>query len=231
MVSFHVLLLDTAGNNLVNADFSPYFRMFFAVKYIYLTLYIVHICRVASTYSVPMYLLAVLFTAFTCPLSLRRRARWRSLSVLLAALAPCAWPRFRPSVSVLTSSSRSLPYPFPAPIMAHFIRLYGSFSRPARRVSAPPQTFLRSFSDSRYLSRRRPRRWVARLDIAIWADSCVLRCFDDLLTSHDIKKIFFKGVDSVRPSCYHIHVNRKDTHDRRIQARHTRPTDRTRGSK
>ena len=55
---------------------------------------------------------------------------------------------------------------------------------------------------------------MARLDIAIWADLCVLRCFDDLLTSHDIKKIFFKGVDSVRPSCYDVHVNRKDTHDR-----------------
>lgn len=78
----------------------------------------------------------------------------------------------------------------------------------------PPQTFLRSFSDSRYLFSCRSRRWMARLDIAIWAISLVLRCFDDLLTSHDIKKIFFKGVDSVRPSCYDVHVNRKDTHDR-----------------
>ena len=47
VVSFHVLLLDTAGNNLVNADFSPYSRMFFAVKYIYLTLYIVYMRRIA----------------------------------------------------------------------------------------------------------------------------------------------------------------------------------------
>ena len=55
---------------------------------------------------------------------------------------------------------------------------------------------------------------MARLDIAVWADLAVLRCLDDLLTSHDIKKIFFKGVDSVRPSCYDVHVNRKDTHNR-----------------
>ena len=59
-MSFHILLLDRAGNNLVNADFFPYSRMFFAVKYIYLTLYIVHTYRVASTYGVPMYLLALL---------------------------------------------------------------------------------------------------------------------------------------------------------------------------
>ena len=89
----------------------------------------------------------------------------------------------------------------------------------------PPQTFLRSFSDSRYLFSCRSRRWMARLDVAIWAISLVLRCFDDLLTSHDIKKIFFKGVDSVRPSCYDVHVNRKDTHDRPIQARQARPTE------
>lgn len=89
----------------------------------------------------------------------------------------------------------------------------------------PPQTFSRSFSSRRYLFSCRPRRWMARLDVVIWAISLVLRCFDDLLTSHNIKKILFKGVDSVRPSCYDVHVNRKDTHDRRIQARHTRPTD------
>ena len=60
MVSFHIRLLDRAGNNLVNADFSPYSRMFFAVKYIYLTLYIVYMCRIAPIYSVPLYLLALL---------------------------------------------------------------------------------------------------------------------------------------------------------------------------
>ena len=53
VVSFHVLLLDTAGNNLVNADFSLYLGHIFAVKHIYLTLYIVHICCVAPIYSVP----------------------------------------------------------------------------------------------------------------------------------------------------------------------------------
>lgn len=55
-MSFHILLMDRAGNNLVNADFSPYSRMFFAVKYIYLTLYVVHTCRTAPIYSVPLYL-------------------------------------------------------------------------------------------------------------------------------------------------------------------------------
>ena len=60
MVSFHILLLDRAGNNLVNADFSPYSRMFFAVKHIYLTLYIVHTYRIAPIYSAPLYLLALL---------------------------------------------------------------------------------------------------------------------------------------------------------------------------
>ena len=53
MVSFHVLLLDAVGNNLVNADFSSYSRMFFAVKHIYLTLYIVHALRISPIYSVP----------------------------------------------------------------------------------------------------------------------------------------------------------------------------------
>lgn len=53
MVSFHILLLDRAGNNLVNADFSPYSRMFFTVKHIYLTLYVVYTCRTAPIYSVP----------------------------------------------------------------------------------------------------------------------------------------------------------------------------------
>ena len=68
MVSFHVLLLDRTGNNLVNADFSPYLGHIFTVKHIYLTLYIVHTYRVASTYSVPMYLarsaVRLLFVAY-----------------------------------------------------------------------------------------------------------------------------------------------------------------------
>lgn len=192
VVSFHVLLLDTAGNNLVNADFSPYFRMFFAVKYIYLTLYIVHICRVASTYSVPIYLLAVLFTALldashTCPLSLRRRARWRSLSVLLAALAvpapvrPCALrpDRFRPIV---------VPAPAPAPVCARawprLLPLVASFHSPimyilrryarlARRVVRSAHSAANFFEIVFKLSisvRLSSAGWVTRLDIAVWAD-------------------------------------------------------------
>ena len=113
----------------------------------------------------------------------------------------------------------------------HFIRLYCRFSRRASARWACRKLFLRSFSSRRYLFSCRPRGWVARLDIAIWADLAVLRCFDDLLTSHDIKKIFCKGVDSVRPSCYAVHVNRKDTHDRRIQARQARPTSNSKASR
>ena len=50
-MSFHVLLLDTVGNNLVNADFSPYLGHIFAVKHIYLTLYIAYAYRIAPIYS------------------------------------------------------------------------------------------------------------------------------------------------------------------------------------
>ena len=122
MVSFHVLLLDRAGNNLVNADFSLYSRMFFAVKHIYLTLYIVYMCRIAPIYSVPACshacslrcslrslarcpcavrsahcpcgrsaVLAPLFTAFTCPLSVLLAP----LAVLAARCARCARARPR----------------------------------------------------------------------------------------------------------------------------------------
>ena len=66
-MSFHVLLLDRAGNNLVNADFSLYLGHIFTVKHIYLTLYIVYMCRIAPIYSAPLYLLALL--AVTCLLA------------------------------------------------------------------------------------------------------------------------------------------------------------------
>lgn len=79
-----------AGNNLVNADFSPYSRMFFAVKHIYLTLYIAYVCRIAPIYSAPLYLLALLFTS-SGPIgssrSPSRAARSARCPVLLAALA------------------------------------------------------------------------------------------------------------------------------------------------
>lgn len=93
-----------AGNNLVNADFSPYSRMFFAVKQIYLTLYIAYTYRAASTYSIPIYLAP--------------RARWRSLSVLFAVLAcprPCAWPcgRARCAVHLLAYVLAALACPRP----------------------------------------------------------------------------------------------------------------------
>ena len=208
-------------------DFSPYFRMFFAVKHIYLTLYIAYMCRIAPIYSAPLYLLALLavLAAACCsrPPDARRSC---SLSVLFAALA-CPRPCGRACVRVRACAwalSAYLPVAcraFYSPIM-YILRRY---ARPARRVSAPPQTFSRSFSSCRYLFSCRPQGWVTRLDIAVWADLAVLRCFDDLLTSRDIKKIFFKGVDSLRPPCYDVHVNRKDTHDRPRQARHTRPTD------
>ena len=174
-------------------------------------------------------------------------ARWRSPSVLAGARRLCSlalapvWPRAR-------ARSRALPCPcarawalsaylpvacraFYSPIMAHFIRLYCSFSRRASARWACRKLFLRSFSSRRYLSRRRPRGWVTRLDIAVWADLAVLRCFDDLLTSLDIKKIFFRGLDSLRSPCYDVHVNRQDTHNRRIQARQARPTSNSKASR
>ena len=150
MVSFHILLLDRAGNNLVNADFSPYSRMFFAVKHIYLTLYIVYALRISPIYSVP----ACSRACSLCLLSVRPRGRVAVLAALavcaavpvcacrylvngglfsppslcglpclpacvLAALAPCAWPRLLP----LFAS-------FHSPIM-YILRRY---ARLARRV-------------------------------------------------------------------------------------------------
>lgn len=129
VVSFHVLLLDTAGNNLVNADFSLYLGHIFTVKHIYLILYIAYVRRIAPIYSVPLYLArsARRGRRTSGPIASSRSPR----SPARARARACVWPRFRPSASMLTSSSRSPPYPFPAPIMAHFIRLYCSFSRRA----------------------------------------------------------------------------------------------------
>ena len=87
MVSFHILLLDRAGNNLVNADFSPYSRMFFAVKHIYLTLYIVHTYHVTSTYSVPLYLARSARLPVLAPASVCARGRARACG-RVAVLAP-----------------------------------------------------------------------------------------------------------------------------------------------
>ena len=90
VVSFHVLLLDTAGNNLVNADFSLYLGHIFTVKHIYLTLYIAYIRRIAPIYSAPLYLLALLFTSSgrspTCRCSLAVRGLLARLCVRRARL-------------------------------------------------------------------------------------------------------------------------------------------------
>ena len=116
MVSFHILLLDRAGNNLVNADFSPYSRMFFAVKHIYLTLYVVYTCRTAPIYSVPACFHArARVCAAVCPCSLR------SLSVLFAALAvpapvwPCAPPARSLPADRRACGRVAVPAPVPAP--------------------------------------------------------------------------------------------------------------------
>lgn len=262
MVSFHVLLLDTVGNNLVNADFSPYSRMFFTVKHIYLTLYIVYMCRIAPIYSVPLHLarsavhcvhllavpavrsaclpaLALLFTSSgpigssRSPSRAVRSAHCPCGRVAVLAAPVLAPVRSRARVRACAwALSAYLPVAcraFYSPIM-YILRRY---DRLARRVSAPPQTFLRSFSSRRYLSRCRRWGWVARCVVAIRADLVALRCLDDLLTSRDIKKIFFKGLDSLRPPCYDVHVNRQDTHNRPDkrkqvhrykQGKHDRPT-------
>ena len=156
MVSFHVLLLDTVGNNLVNADFSPYSRMFFAVKHIYLTLYIAYVCRIAPIYSVPLYLLALLFTSSgpigsSRSLSVRPRGRARcararpralpcpcSLRSLSVLFAPLACPRACVRAIVLPCLSAPAPVPVLAtlapcagPACSRCSRLYCSFFRRA----------------------------------------------------------------------------------------------------
>lgn len=108
-----------AGNNLVNADFSPYFRMFFAVKHIYLTLYIVDACHVAPIYSAPLYLLAPLFKS-SGPIGSSR-----SPSVLLAALvlAPVrSRGRVRARACVCARVRGRCPPTFQS-LAVHFIRL------------------------------------------------------------------------------------------------------------
>lgn len=90
VVSFHVLLLDMVGNNLVNADFSLYLGHIFAVKHIYLTLYIAYMCHIEPIYSVPLYL------APPCalrPLSVWPRGRARCARPLCVA---CLLPLFAP---------------------------------------------------------------------------------------------------------------------------------------
>ena len=97
-MSFHILLLDRAGNNLVNADFSLYSRMFFAVKHIYLTLYIAYTYHVTSTYSVPLYLAR----SARCPCGRVLLA----LAVRAARCARCLCGRV------------TVPAPVPAPVCA-----------------------------------------------------------------------------------------------------------------
>lgn len=144
MVSFHILLLDRAGNNLVNADFSPYSRMFFAVKHIYLTLYILRICRVAPIYSVPPVPCAVVLAGARCScgrMAVRPPARSlpadrRACGRVTVPAPVCARPPARGRTRAggrVCAWARAWPRLLPlfAPIMAHFIRLYGSFSRRA----------------------------------------------------------------------------------------------------
>lgn len=144
-----------------------------------------HTYHVTSTYSVPLYLARCACLPVLAPASVCVPAdAWSTVDFLVRRPCPCGRAslrpdRFRPIVvpaAVCSLPVRacvrpcSLPYPFPAPIMAHFIRLYGSFSWSACRVSAPPQTFLRSFSSRRYLFSCRPRGWVERLYIAMRDD-------------------------------------------------------------
>lgn len=154
MVSFHILLLDRAGNNLVNADFSLYLGHIFTVKHIYLTLYIVYMCCNTPTYGVPLYLLALLAVpAARCaclPAPVRARAcvcAWacgrarcaRCPCCSLCSLWPsylrpiaCARPRVRPCPCVRPCAcARGRCPPTFQSLAVHFIRLYCSFSRRA----------------------------------------------------------------------------------------------------
>ena len=152
-MSFHVLLLDRAGNNLVNADFSLYLGHIFTVKHIYLTLYIEYMCRIAPIYSVHLYLLALLAVAVVPParsVPAARRARlpapvcasadaWSTVdffvrrpcvACLACPLSVCVWAR----VLAVLACSRAclLPcLPAPVPVCSRCSRLYCSFSRRA----------------------------------------------------------------------------------------------------
>ena len=104
MVSFHVLLLDRAGNNLVNADFSLYLGHIFTVKHIYLTLYIVYALRISPIYSVP--------PALPPPARVRVRA--------CACVRACGCPRG--CVGVCARVRGRCPPTFQS-LAVHFIRL------------------------------------------------------------------------------------------------------------
>ena len=136
MVSFHILLLDRAGNNLVNADLSPYSRMFFAVKYIYLTLYIVCMCRTEPIYSVPLYLarsarLPVLAPASVC-------ARGRARAWACARVWPCGRARPRalpcPCARLLMPGQR---WTFLSAVPVRPALLVRVRARCGRRISGP----------------------------------------------------------------------------------------------
>lgn len=128
MVSFHVLLLDRAGNNLVNADFSLYLGHIFAVKHIYLTLYIAYMCRIAPIYSVHLVPARCAVHCFHLLAGRAAACSWRSLSVLFA---PLACPR---ACACVRSCSRACLLPClsaPVPACSRCSRLYCSFSRRA----------------------------------------------------------------------------------------------------
>ena len=141
MVSFHVLLLDRAGNNLVNADFSLYLGHIFTVKHIYLTLYIEYMCRIAPIYSVHLYLLALLAVAVVPParsVPAARRARlpapvcasadaWSTVDFLVrrpcaaclaCPLSVCVWARV---LAVLACSRACLLPCLSAPVVRAYI--------------------------------------------------------------------------------------------------------------
>ena len=120
------------------SDFSPYLRHIFAVKHIYLTLYIVRMRRIAPIYSVPACSRARARTAVVPParsLPADRRtcgrvtvpapvcARPRACVGARACGRVCAWARAWPRLLPLFAS-------FYSPIM-YILRRY---ARPARRV-------------------------------------------------------------------------------------------------
>ena len=69
------------------SDFSLYSRMFFAVKHIYLTLYIVCMCSTAPICSVPLYLARSARLPVLAPASVCARGRARACG-RVAVLAP-----------------------------------------------------------------------------------------------------------------------------------------------
>ena len=158
-----------AGNNLVNADFFPYFRMFFAVKCFCLTLYIAHMCHIEPIYSAPLYLLAPLAVAVVPPArslpAARLRARGLARSARLLSCLPAPVPAC--SHACLRTCARARMRGLLAPVVRAYIVASPAVLLLAVLLSPPAANFFEI---------------VCGLSISIqpssaWADGTILYCY------------------------------------------------------